>query len=113
MMDNRLPGIERMLREVDAAGFTPDGHSLPIALDVAIPLHMAELAALPSDQRFDAAIDAANTALRVMDETGEAILYRRRPGESARAFNAVAKAIAALAFSPGGITIFGRHWEAK
>jgi len=29
----------------------------------------------------------------------------------AETFNAVAKGIAALAFCPGGVTIFGRHWE--
>lgn len=48
----------------------------------------------------------------VLVETGEAFLYRI-PGKTAAAFNAVAKAIATLAFVPDGITIFGLHFEEK
>jgi hypothetical protein len=39
-------------------------------------------------------------------------LYRV-PGESAKAFNALARGIAALSFAPGGVTTFGMHFEAK
>jgi len=34
-----------------------------------------------------------------------------KPGEAAAGFNALAKAIAILSFWPGGITLFGQHWE--
>ena len=44
----------------------------------------------------------------------EGILFgSNKVGETATAFNAMAKAIAALAFMPGGITVFNQHYEAK
>ncbi|MEK6609189.1 MAG: hypothetical protein AABZ30_16140 [Myxococcota bacterium] len=36
-----------------------------------------------------------------------------KPGEVADLFNRTAKAIAVLSFAPGGVTVFGQHWEAQ
>jgi hypothetical protein len=42
---------------------------------------------------------------------GDAILYRV-PGKTARAVGALVEAVATLAFCPGGVTLFGTHFEA-
>jgi hypothetical protein len=41
---------------------------------------------------------------------GDAIMFREK-GTTAKAFNALAEAVALLAYCPGGITIFDQHWE--
>lgn len=44
---------------------------------------------------------------------GDLILFKgKKKGESAEAFNRLAEGIACLAFAPGGVKIFGSHWEA-
>lgn len=41
------------------------------------------------------------------------MLFRsKRKGETADAFNHLAEGIACLAFAPGGVRLFGSHWEA-
>lgn len=46
-------------------------------------------------------------------EHGDNILCRsKKKGESAKAFNYLAEGIACLAFCPGGVKMFGEHWEA-
>lgn len=43
----------------------------------------------------------------------EAALFAGKPGASALAFNTFAKVVAALAFVPGGVTVFNQHYEAQ
>lgn len=53
-------------------------------------------------------------AQHILTDVGEGILYStKKKGETAKAFNAVAKAIAIMSFLPGGITIFNQHWESR
>lgn len=43
---------------------------------------------------------------------GDNILFRsKKSGETAKAFNALAEALAFLSFAPGGVKLFGCHWE--
>ena len=50
----------------------------------------------------------------VLADKAADLLYRsKKKGDSADAFNATARAIAALSFCPGGVTAFGGHWENK
>jgi hypothetical protein len=35
----------------------------------------------------------------------------KKPGETAKVFNALAESIGVLSFAPGGVTAFGNHWE--
>jgi hypothetical protein len=43
---------------------------------------------------------------------GDDLFFRsRKKGETAKRFNQVAEIIAVLSFAPGGITIFGLHFE--
>ena len=48
--------------------------------------------------------------LRFILERGDVILYREK-GKTARAFNALAEAVAYLAFVPGGVKVFGTRYE--
>lgn len=50
----------------------------------------------------------------VLAAKGDILLFGGgKKGEQADLFNRTAHAISVLAFVPGGITIFGEHWEAK
>ena len=52
------------------------------------------------------------STLAALIRTGEAFLYRRAPGESAAAFSAIARGVAAGACWPGGVRMFGRRYIA-
>jgi hypothetical protein len=56
----------------------------------------------------------AQLAAQVVAEKGDIILYRsKKKGESAQAFNALARGIAILSFSPGGVVAFGTRYTTK
>lgn len=80
---------------------------LPIALSAAVPLWIDELASLTTAERLAMAQECS----QVIAEHGDIILYRGgKKGETAAAFNMLAKGIAIGAYQPGGITAFGQHW---
>jgi len=85
-------------------------HTLSIALSAAVPLWIIGLKEKggPSAEDWVWLKEAQN----ILTDVGEGILYSaKKKGETAKAFNAVANAIAILSFVPGGITIFNQHWE--
>lgn len=86
------------------------GHPLAIALSAAVPLAVAELVRKGGPSNDDWVM--AREAGQQLAEHGDNLLYRGKPGESARLFNTVAHALAVLAFCPGGVTFCGEHWEA-
>jgi hypothetical protein len=87
-----------------------DDALLKIALSAAVPLWIQELKNKPCDELQAMAADAA----QIVASKGDLIMFRsKKKGESAAAFNALAKGIAVLAFAPGGVTTFGLHFEAK
>ena len=52
----------------------------------------------------------------VLERADALLLFRGReakPGEIAQAHNLTAKAIAVLAYAPGGVVIFGEHLDAQ
>jgi hypothetical protein len=80
-------------------------------LALAVPLLITEIAQRggPTDEDY-ARIASYTDDLAVH---GDDLLYAsRKPGETARRFQQVAEAIAVLSFCPGGITVFGLHFEA-
>jgi hypothetical protein len=90
-------------------------HPLPIALEAAVPLWIAELR-LVDDEAFARLFELAqlDELAHVIAGGGDAVLFRSPTrGKSRDVFNAVAKGIALLSFCPGGITIFGRTWVAS
>lgn len=91
---------------------SPDTHSLIPFLDCTVPLeiHALESRGGPDDADLEAAhAFGSDLALR-----GDVMLFGGgKPGEAGELASQTAKAIAVLAFSPGGVTVFGRHWEAR
>lgn len=82
---------------------------LTLALSVAVPLWIEELRRMPWEYIQRRAKECAN----VVAEKGDVIQFRGgKKGESAEAFNRLAEGIACLAFAPGGVWLFGEHWEA-
>lgn len=80
-------------------------------LALAVPLLIAELA----QHGGPTAEDYARVASYGDDLAfhGDDLLYvSRKQGETAHCFQQVAEAIAVLSFCPGGITVFGLHFEA-
>lgn len=89
-----------------------NGDLLILSLDAAVPLWIESIRHTDGGPPLDFR-DRINRIQDVMSETGEAILYRTKPGETARAFNALAEGIAILSFCPGGVTCFGRTWDGR
>lgn len=77
-------------------------------LEVAVPLWIARLREVPWTL-----IDARREPCMMMiAEHGDDILFRsKKPGNTAKAFNALAEAVAILSFVPGGVKVFGREWS--
>jgi hypothetical protein len=83
---------------------------LPMALSAAVPLWIERLRLLSAEQRIARARELAE--FMHSPGIGESILFLI-PGKSALGFNALAEAIACLSFCPGGITLFGNHFQAN
>lgn len=85
---------------------------LAIAMSAAVPLQIMRLEEKggPTDEDMKKAQEVSGK----LGERGDVLLFGGgKKGEVADLFNGTAHAIAVLAFVPGGITIFGQHFEAK
>lgn len=79
-------------------------------LQTAVPLYTIRFKDLP----WEDLKQIMRESEKVLEELGElAVFTMVKKGETAKAFNAIAKAIAALSFVPQGIDIFGLHFETK
>lgn len=94
---------------------SPDNHPaapngpLADALGAAVPLriHMLVERGGPAAWEWSEAKEFGD----VLGEKGDVLQYGKN-GEAAQLFNQMAKAIAVLAFVPGGVSVFGVHYEA-
>ena len=87
----------------------PNHELLKISLSAAVPLWILKLKRMPWAQ----VIEQRERSAQMIAEHGDNILYRaKKKGETAAAFNALAEALAMLAFCPGGVTFAGLHFEA-
>jgi len=78
------------------------------SLQVAVPLHIIEVSGM-SPSRLSGEIDRC---LSIITQHGDAILYGNNKKDiAAEAFNSLARALAILAMSPGGVDFMGEHWE--
>ena len=84
-------------------------HMLATALSAAVPMWIESL----KDHPWEYINKRAKECSQVIAEKGDVILFRGKGGETAEAFNRLAEGVACLAFVPGGVTLFGQHWEAK
>jgi hypothetical protein len=82
---------------------------LAATLQVAVPFWIEQLRGAGDEDRLAMALESA----QFIAEHGDNVLYRgARKGDSAKAFNHVARGLAIGAYQPGGVTAFGQHWEA-
>lgn len=89
-----------------------DNGLLGIALSAAVPLRMLELAKLDPVTRERVIARWAADAVEPVASRGDILMYRSKTrGATAEVFNHLAKGLAALAWSPGGVTFQGQHWE--
>lgn len=77
---------------------------LKLTLQALVPLAMFELAGTTFEQRQAAAAGAS----RVIGEHGDDLMFGGRRGPDA--LNAVVRALAVLAYQPGGVTFAGLHF---
>ena len=77
---------------------------LPTMLQTAVPLWAEQFAHRPFAELQDMLPDIGN----IIAHKGDIILYKsNKPGETAEAFNALAKGVAIASFVPGGVCCFG------
>lgn len=91
----------------------PRDSNLAIALSAAVPLRILMMEAKGGPDDFER--KEATAFSDVLGEKGDRLLFRSagKPGEAADLFNQLARAIAVLAFCPGGVNCFGAHYEGK
>ncbi len=87
---------------------TIEDHPALGLLQVAVPLRIAELRIQTAEERMALAREAGQH----IASHGDELLFRSKPGRSALAFNRLTTGLAALAFTPGGVTFAGLHFEA-
>ncbi|MET8278237.1 hypothetical protein [Micromonospora sp. NPDC005174] len=90
---------------------TDPGPLLTAALEAAVPLHILNLAQLPARVRDSIRQRWAAKGVDEIAHRGDTLQFgSKKKGEAAQVFNALARALAAAAFQPGGITFAGVHW---
>ncbi len=84
---------------------------LPVALSAAVPLWIHEIYERGGPTGGDwTRLPAVG---RLLAERGDCLLYPSpRAGETANLFNALAEALALLAFQPGGVSFGEQHFDA-
>lgn len=83
---------------------------LQSTLSVAVPLRIEEMKKRP----WSFIEERARVCGQVIASEGDNILFRsKKEGKTAEVFNRLAEGIACLAFTPGGVKVFGMHFEAR
>ncbi len=85
---------------------------LPAMMGMAVILRIRNLEKQggPNDENMRELHETAD----MLGEHGDILLYGGgKPGQCAELFNRTAQAIAVLAFSPGGVEVFGTKFEAR
>ena len=107
--DHARDTLQTRVPQPDAAGSPGGTYALcRIMLQTAVPLRIMGIQA-----RGGATPEDFTRVIRYNEELGsEDLLFRSsKAGVTARLFNHLSEAIAVLAWVPGGITIFGDHYE--
>lgn len=81
-----------------------DAELLRLTLQVAVPMWQEKL----RRQAWSDIAARMPELSNIIASKGDVILYRgKKRGETAAAFNALAEAVAAMSFVPGGVQVFG------
>lgn len=81
---------------------------LASSLELAVPLWIVEL----QGHEWEYLRERAEICAQYIAEKGDIILYKsKKKGETAQAFNRLAEGVAILSFAPGGVKLFGCHFE--
>lgn len=87
--------------------------ALVAALSVAVPLLIAEYRAGPGGGPSGRDRARVSATAGLISGSSDGMLFRGdKPGHAMKVFNAVADALAVLAFCPGGVSFAGEHWAA-
>jgi len=80
------------------------------SLSVAVPLWIERLRGLSWEEKQKRVVDVPT----LLGEKGDVMLFGGgEKGEAGEVFNRLAEGVAVLAFMPGGVNVFGCHFEAK
>lgn len=82
-------------------------------LTLAVPLWIDRLAMHDPARRDNLIQSWAADAADAVSSRGDVLQYGGKRGEAASVFNAMARGLAALAHSPGGVTFLGVGWCAR
>lgn len=83
-------------------------HVLPIALEASVAIHAIDF--IKANQVPDCT-DKAHELANLIAHKGDVLLFGEKPGEAAKIFNELAFVVACLSFAPGGIHLFGIHFQ--
>ena len=81
---------------------------LGLSLCTVVPLAIDEVAAWTPDQRLAYCHDHAD----VIASRSDVLMFGGKRGEAAEVFAVLARALACLAYQPGGVVFAGTRWEA-
>jgi hypothetical protein len=89
---------------------TENNFILAQMLAVAVPLWQEQL----REQPWEDIQRRAGEINKILAEKGDLLFFRsKKKGETAKIFNQTAEGIALLSFVPGGVSLFGQHWETQ
>lgn len=95
---------------VDPFDFSQQESLLRISLSAAVPLWIQQL----KHRDWSYLIERAKICSQEVAEHGDNLLFKsNKRGESAIAFNRFAEGLAILSMAPGGVKIFGLHFECR
>ncbi len=103
------PSPQELLVDGQSSHSQPE-HPLKIALPFAVTLRILEYQRRGGPLPMD--FERAQRFGEVLGEKGDILLFSsKKKGESAEMFNGLADAVAILSFCPGGVKVFGHHFE--
>lgn len=89
----------------------PTSELVRCALEAGVPFRMLDL--MRQGGPFDRDMEEARAFAEVLAEKGDCFLFKSaKKGETARLVNGLVRTLAVLAFAPGGVSVFGLHFDA-
>jgi hypothetical protein len=87
-----------------------DSDLMRLTLELGVPVRALELMHHGGPSRFD--FDEARAFADVLAEKGDILQFRGgKKGEAGEIMGGLIRAVAVMAFVPGGVTVFGAHFQ--